>query len=244
MVEAMAKLVGVHETDGNNHNFITEWYGMDGPWCDMTISYAAYHSGNAGGVCFGTKHAYTVEHAERFAEHNAWHPMTHGVAASGIRRGDIVFFDWSGGTAISGIDHVGLVESVSGSVVHTIEGNVSNVCQRLSRTVESIAGYGRPVYAKPPTEPPAPPSHAAGKYEPFPGTAFFRAEPNSPIITRMGKRLVAEGCGVYTSGPGPQWTDADRKSYGRWQRKDGFGGLDADGWPGKKSWDDLKVPRA
>ncbi|WP_277816934.1 peptidoglycan-binding protein [Streptomyces caatingaensis] len=81
-------------------------------------------------------------------------------------------------------------------------------------------------------------------YEPFPGADFFRSSPVSPVITAMGRRLVAEGCSAYADGPGPRWTDADRASYRRWQQKLGFSGADADGWPGAKSWDALKVPRS
>ncbi|MFJ8386228.1 peptidoglycan-binding protein [Streptomyces sp. NPDC094438] len=84
---------------------------------------------------------------------------------------------------------------------------------------------------------------SAGGIVPFPGAAWFQDEPNSALITAMGNRLVAEGCGRYSSGPGPQWTDSDRQSYAAWQRKQGFGGSDADGWPGKTTWDALKVPR-
>lgn len=58
----------------------------------------------------------------------------------------------------------------------------------------------------------------------------------------MGKRLVAEGCGKYQVGPSPDWSEADRKSYAAWQRKLGYSGSDADGVPGKTSWDKLKVP--
>lgn len=58
----------------------------------------------------------------------------------------------------------------------------------------------------------------------------------------MGRRLVAEGCGRYEKGPGPEWTEADRKSYAAWQRKLGYRGKDADGVPGRSSWARLKVP--
>ncbi|WHM36323.1 peptidoglycan-binding protein [Streptomyces sp. BPTC-684] len=80
------------------------------------------------------------------------------------------------------------------------------------------------------------------KYEPFPGAAFFQRLPRSPIITAMGARLVAEGCSAYSEGPGPQWTDADRASYAKWQHKLGYRGSDADGWPGPTSWEALHVP--
>ncbi|GAB3113100.1 hypothetical protein GCM10027160_16260 [Streptomyces calidiresistens] len=80
-------------------------------------------------------------------------------------------------------------------------------------------------------------------HEPFPGASFFRVGTDSPIITRMGRRLVEEGCSHYRVGPGPRWSEADRRSYAAWQRKLGFTGADADGIPGRTSWDRLRVPR-
>ncbi|MEU1099357.1 peptidoglycan-binding protein, partial [Streptomyces sp. NPDC005877] len=62
-------------------------------------------------------------------------------------------------------------------------------------------------------------------------------------VTAMGRRLVAEGCGRYNQGPGPSWTLADKNSYAAWQRKLGYTGSDADGIPGKTSWDKLRVPK-
>ncbi|MFD7897496.1 peptidoglycan-binding protein [Streptomyces sp. NPDC059743] len=81
-------------------------------------------------------------------------------------------------------------------------------------------------------------------YEPFPGAAFFVPGRRSELITAVGKRLVAEGCGRYSTGPGPVWTGADVLSYAAWQRKLGYVGTDADGIPGRTSWDKLRVPRA
>lgn len=97
---------------------------------------------------------------------------------------------------------------------------------------------------KPSAPKPAPVKPKPVSYEPFPGTAFFKGHPNSSKVTRMGRRLAAEGCSAYASGPGPRWTEADRKSYRKWQLKLGYRGSDADGYPGKSSWDRLKVPKA
>lgn len=80
-------------------------------------------------------------------------------------------------------------------------------------------------------------------FQPFPGTVWFQTKPTSPIITAMGKRLVEEGCSEYRVGPGPDWSDVDKASYAAWQRKLGYSGSDADGWPGQTSWDKLKVPK-
>ncbi|MEU1141769.1 peptidoglycan-binding protein [Streptomyces sp. NPDC005885] len=85
-------------------------------------------------------------------------------------------------------------------------------------------------------------SPSAPTYQTFPGAEWFKKNPKSPIVTAMGKRLVANGCSAYASGPGPQWTEADRKSYAKWQSKLGYTGSSADGWPGAKSWAALKVP--
>ncbi|MFF3092259.1 peptidoglycan-binding protein [Streptomyces cyaneofuscatus] len=107
-------------------------------------------------------------------------------------------------------------------------------------------GPAEPEKPKPPTKPTKPPAVKPTPkpvaYEPFPGASFFAAGRNSPVITAMGKRLVAEGCGRYSVGPGPRWSEADRKSYAAWQRKCGYVGAAADGIPGKASWDRLKVP--
>ncbi|MEU9578108.1 peptidoglycan-binding protein [Streptomyces chilikensis] len=112
----------------------------------------------------------------------------------------------------------------------TMDGMRERIAGRLR------AGGGKPAPAPAPAPAPKP------SYEPFPGAAFFRAGRRSPVITAMGRRLVAEGCGRYQEGPGPEWTEADRRSYAAWQRKLGYSGADADGTPGRASWDRLKVP--
>ncbi|AXI78066.1 peptidoglycan-binding protein [Peterkaempfera bronchialis] len=89
---------------------------------------------------------------------------------------------------------------------------------------------------------PAAGAPAAPRYQPYPGAAWFAGQPRSEIVTAVGRRLVAEGCSAYTAGPGPQWTEADRRSYANWQRKLGYRGADADGVPGRASWEALKVP--
>ncbi|WP_405399148.1 peptidoglycan-binding protein [Streptomyces microflavus] len=111
---------------------------------------------------------------------------------------------------------------------------------RLDRDPDGVAEPEKPKPTKPKPRPPAKPKPPA--YEPFPGSSFFAVGRNSPVVTAMGKRLVAEGCGRYSVGPGPKWSTADRNSYAAWQRKCGYSGDAADGIPGKVSWDRLKVP--
>lgn len=84
--------------------------------------------------------------------------------------------------------------------------------------------------------------------EPFPGTSFFMSgsKPalgkSSSIFTAMGQRLVAEGCGLYKEGPGPELGQADIDSYEKFQRKLGYTGPDAKWPPGPASWAALEVP--
>lgn len=78
-------------------------------------------------------------------------------------------------------------------------------------------------------------------YAPFPGASFFKIGRKSPIITEMGKALVRAGYKGYKVGPGPEFTAADKAAYAWWQKKLGYSGADADGIPGKTSWDKLKV---
>ncbi|MFF2189230.1 LysM peptidoglycan-binding domain-containing protein [Streptomyces sp. NPDC058155] len=138
-------------------NHIQQWYrerngsafGGNFAWCNAAITYWAVQAGEHASVCFGTDYAYTVWHAQRFQTAKQWH-----TDVKGIRRGDIVFFDWGGTNEIARIDHIGIVTGVSGGTVYTIEGNTENVCARRARGASTIVGYGRPKY-KTATTPPA-----------------------------------------------------------------------------------------
>ncbi|MFZ3569608.1 peptidoglycan-binding protein [Streptomyces sp. BH097] len=104
----------------------------------------------------------------------------------------------------------------------------------------SMSGMRTRIDARLGVRPTPPPSSCAE----FPGAAFFVPGRRSALITAVGRRLVAEGCGRYRIGPGPEWTEADVASYAAWQRRLGYTGADADGVPGRTSWDKLRVPRA
>ncbi|WP_328496129.1 peptidoglycan-binding protein [Streptomyces sp. NBC_00414] len=71
----------------------------------------------------------------------------------------------------------------------------------------------------------------------FPGAAAFGPGANNAYVTRLGRMLVARGAGsFYTSGPGPRWSDADRRATRAFQQAQGWTGADADGLPGPATW--------
>ena len=127
----------------NNANPFGVWYGLPNqPYCDMGISYCADRIGASDII---GRFAWTVAHAQWFA--------LKGQFNTTPTRGAIVFFDWSGGKDIGGIDHVGIVESVApNGWVTTLEFNTNGPngtqgCWRKVRNPAYIVGYGHPAYA-------------------------------------------------------------------------------------------------
>jgi hypothetical protein len=221
-------------------------YSGNFAWCDATITRAAVDSGEHDAVCFGTDFAYTVAHAQRFKEAGAWHAMTNGIKASGIRRGDIIFFDWDGSSEIGKIDHVGIVTGVSANYqyVFTIEGNTNNVCARRARVVHDIAGFGRPKYKTPPKSTST--SGSSGSKRPVVSlskliAAFKKDAPKKGTPVSYEPAIYVENALVAEKLLAKQYADghagtATRSGYSLWQQRCGFHGTqpggDADGTPG------------
>ncbi|WP_030614195.1 peptidoglycan-binding protein [Streptomyces sclerotialus] len=71
----------------------------------------------------------------------------------------------------------------------------------------------------------------------FPGVRHFRPGESSGHVTQLGRQLVKKGYGkYYLSGPGPRWTEADRRNVETFQRAQGWRGREADGYPGPETW--------
>ncbi len=78
---------------------------------------------------------------------------------------------------------------------------------------------------------------AAPDVTPFPGAAYFGPGANNKYVTQLGRMLVERGAArYYTSGPGPRWSDADRRATQAFQQAQGWWGADADGLPGAQTW--------
>ncbi|MFJ6082924.1 peptidoglycan-binding protein [Streptomyces sp. NPDC092369] len=75
------------------------------------------------------------------------------------------------------------------------------------------------------------------KTAPYPGAGSFGPGANNKYVTQLGTMLVARGAGrYYTTGPGPRWSDADRRATQAFQLAQGWQGADADGLPGPLTW--------
>ncbi|MGW0772426.1 peptidoglycan-binding protein [Streptomyces sp. NPDC002835] len=72
---------------------------------------------------------------------------------------------------------------------------------------------------------------------PFPGAAAFGPGAETASVTRLGEMLVARGGKrFYRQGPGPRWTEANRRATEAFQRAQGWRGKEADGLPGPHTW--------
>ncbi len=91
--------------------------------------------------------------------------------------------------------------------------------------------------APPDTTKPDSATPGAPAVTPFPGSAYFGPGANNKYVTQLGRLLVERGAGrYYTSGPGPRWSDADRRATRAFQQAQGWRGDDADGLPGPRTW--------
>ncbi|OYP17411.1 hypothetical protein CFC35_25310 [Streptomyces sp. FBKL.4005] len=71
----------------------------------------------------------------------------------------------------------------------------------------------------------------------YPGAAYFGPGADNKYVTLLGEMLIARGArGYYATGPGPVWGEADRRATRAFQLAQGWKGADADGIPGRRTW--------
>lgn len=142
--------LGLGETPaGSNHNKITEWYNKnidrigDGPWCEMTVTWAMHTTGHASLKRGRAYTVYAAQDAQKGVYGSRWTAGT-----TGMRAGDAVYYDWRKTGKVSGIDHVGIVEKINGDGTYNVlEGNYNDRLARVTRGRTYIVGYARPNWA-------------------------------------------------------------------------------------------------
>lgn len=112
------------------------------PWCAIFVSAVAIKSGTTsiivrGSYCPSVINAYKNSKVSNYK---------YGAGANYVpKAGDVIFFDWNR----NGVpDHTGLVASVSGNTIKTIEGNYSDAVgyRTFSVGYKYVQGYGLPNY--------------------------------------------------------------------------------------------------
>lgn len=130
--------LGMGETPmGSNITVPGRWYGIDGPWCAMGVSWDFYMTLGFSPFPASTSKGF----AECQSGLNWFHNQGKWASSSTTpRRGWLIFFDWNGD---GHSDHVGLVLGARGPRdVDTIEDNVSDRSELHTRRGTTIMGYG------------------------------------------------------------------------------------------------------
>lgn len=110
-------------------------------WCDCTISAAAIVSGNEDKI---GRHCNVPAHVKMFKKMGIW---IEGCKTT-PQPGDIIVFNWYPSSK-NNASHIGIVESVEGNQVTTLEGNMGiGILSRRTFTVgwKYVRGYARPNY--------------------------------------------------------------------------------------------------
>jgi hypothetical protein len=145
ILKTAAAQIGTVETPVNVVKYNTWYYGkkVSGnayPWCAAFVSWV-FSQNKA--IALIKKSVSTIVMRQWFIDKKQ--------TTKDPKPGDIVFFNWSGGSMPQ---HVGIVEkAVSKTVIQTIEGNTSDtnysnggMVLRRQRNVKYVVGYGRPKY--------------------------------------------------------------------------------------------------
>lgn len=226
----MASKEGLAETPaGSNHNEITEWYGMDGPWCAMTVSRALSVAG------FTSNGDDVVVPGVRQTTSKGWAYVPYmlndfrdaGRADKQPRPGDLVIFDWEGDGLV---DHVGMVEKVEADgSVWTYEGNRDDVLMHVHRDPSVIAAFCHPPYDGTPTASPLPPRPSG--VPPFPGYCSLGS--TGTAVLEVQRRLADRGWKITVDGVFGPGTDRVVRTYQAEK------GLEVDGVSGPLTWQSL-----
>lgn len=155
VLDVMRSWIGYSEANGkfeqiidlyNSHKPLARGYAVKytDEWCDTTVS-AAGIKANAVDL-IGTECG-CEEHVKIFKNKGIW--IEDGTITP--QPGDIIVYNWDDATQPNDgySDHIGYVESVSGSTITVIEGNKGEAVARRQIPVGwgYIRGYARPKYA-------------------------------------------------------------------------------------------------
>ena len=126
------------DKEGVYHGYTVygDWYGATySEWCVMFVSFCAQYAGFDESLF--PHDANCAKFIKKIEGRGAYMDAKAGYTP---QPGDLVFFDLD---EFAGVDHVGIVESVDGDMVTTVDGNVSGMVDRRTRplTGKQIVGF-------------------------------------------------------------------------------------------------------
>lgn len=152
LIEICEGEIGVSEPKGDDKyiKYYNETgsmsFGMNVAWCAIFVTWCKAKAGIDKSVI---PHFASCDLGKNWFEKRGLYKKSRAYGGNYVpKRGDIIFF--SSKYSQNDSTHVGIVTSVSGNAVSTIEGNTSNKVGRRSYSVASkyIIGYGVPEYMK------------------------------------------------------------------------------------------------
>lgn len=209
----------------NNVIYNTHYYGhaVSGdayPWCCSFIWDGFRQCGVPKLFCDGAQTAYcpyVVNHAKA---HNQW-------VTSGYREGDLLLYDWDkDGVA----DHIGYCAGIKGGDVYSIEGNLSDRVQMVTRYHGSVMGAYRPAYSEK-TEEKAKPNKAANNSAPVLPT--LKKGDKGDVVRAAQFLLIGRGYTVGGTGADGDFGPATHAGTVNFQTAVGLAG---DGIIGPSTW--------
>ena len=154
VLRAAARLVGVRGGTAAHHQLVNDYNSVKplpvgyavkttDDWCDIFVTTVFQREGLSGLI---GRECGVERHIQIFKRLGIWNEN----GASTPKAGDIITFNWDQNSQPNNgfADHIGIVESVSNGIIHTIEGNSNNQVRRNTYRIGhgNIRGFATPRY--------------------------------------------------------------------------------------------------
>ena len=154
VLRAAASLVGVRGGTAAHHQLVNDYNSVKplpvgyavkttDDWCDIFVTTVFQREGLSGLI---GRECGVERHIQIFKRLGIWNEN----GASTPKAGDIITFNWDQNNQPNNgfADHIGIVESVSNGIIHTIEGNSNNQVRRNTYRIGhgNIRGFATPRY--------------------------------------------------------------------------------------------------
>ena len=154
VLRAAANLVGVRGGTAAHHQLVNDYNSVKplpvgytvkttDDWCDIFVTTIFQREGLSGLI---GRECGVERHIQIFKRLGIWNED----GTTTPKAGDIITFNWDQNTQQNNgfADHIGIVESVSNGIIHTIEGNSNNQVRRNTYRIGhgNIRGFASPRY--------------------------------------------------------------------------------------------------